>query len=899
MAMDEIRTLLDLAKVKPAITRYINRLKSERNYPDVIFKLRNAIQTRTKFKSLRAFKTYDPPEDYVQVKMFRHITEIKGRVNSARHGWAAGILASGGTDPLFVGYEGEIYASSNRGEAKDIIVPRWFIDNLKTKRIAINRVGTISDEQIGEGDFVAGVQTHNDPDSFLDNLQNVCRQSDEIAAMETAMSRSGELTDFLIQIVSKKPMPDMRQKIRPPYLRPLAAGRDRKLTHDCFANLIEKQFEDNPEEMFFTPVYDHLNACVPNAIMNCFKNNDSKRVNNLKRPASAKPPITYKTIWKSIFPKEPYPGDDKWPPITLKDAEKACSYWSLQAVAYDIYKNEIWRYTPTTIARKNKIKLCLIVKDNHAFQVSDRFVKMWLTRKTEDVQEMTPTAKSSFLASYYLNEDPPRVFAGRVKTLIQFYRLAANHATNPASKETHILWGGENDLTLVAEEMLRDYPNMPEPLIQKGSNYRISRLEIKLNNKLVHLHEAPFDADNHSVADINAAVAFKHGLIRCLVPENRNNYGPGVKEAFTEHRNAPPHEAFQEYDPTEPHVVLDHIKFYPSILKDLEYLPKFGLFDRVQPYDGHTPEDLSCYGGWLKKTNVPLDLKVMFPSDQFFDYGLTLKPYLEYIHIDTYLKPMKLVPNPFREILKSVFESVLPTDLKKKAVLYAIGELGKMRNVNTQYSLCRTLEEALYAKAYYGNGVVLPSPSQYFTLKRKSVQDLKDGYLPWQHLIYGVARMRLAKLMRRVGVQNVVAVNNDCVFLKQGVSHPFTDVIDDTDYENLGKVREESKMKLVRAKVKPRGEKRPVVARVVQKPTIYTRIGQERIDGIFDEILNLENCVNINDASLKAIAMNCTRLRSLCTDGCDKLSSDVLRCSKFKSASELRIVLLSISNVPA
>ena len=63
--------------------------------------------------------------------------------------------------------------------------------------------------------------------------------------------------------------------------------------------------------------------------------------------------------------------------------------------------------------------------------------------------------------------------------------------------------------------------------------------------------------------------------------------------------------------------------------------------------------------------------------------------------------------------------------------------------------------------------------------------------------------------------------------------------------------------------------------------------------------LNLENCVNINDASLKTIAMNCTRLRSLCTDGCDKLSSDVLRCYEFKSVSELRIVLLSISNAPA
>ena len=39
--MEEIRKLLDSAKVKPAITRYVNRLKSERNYPDVIFKLRN------------------------------------------------------------------------------------------------------------------------------------------------------------------------------------------------------------------------------------------------------------------------------------------------------------------------------------------------------------------------------------------------------------------------------------------------------------------------------------------------------------------------------------------------------------------------------------------------------------------------------------------------------------------------------------------------------------------------------------------------------------------------------------------------------------------------------------------------------------------------------------------
>jgi hypothetical protein len=50
----------------------------------------------------------------------------------------------------------------------------------------------------------------------------------------------------------------------------------------------------------------------------------------------------------------------------------------------------------------------------------------------------------------------------------------------------------------------------------------------------------------------------------------------------------------------------------------------------------------------------------------------------------------------------------------------------------------------------------------------------------------------------------------------------------------------------------------------------------------------------ISDASLIAIAKNCTGLQSLNTYECNRLSTDKLRCDRFKSISELRAVLLSI-----
>ena len=60
-----------------------------------------------------------------------------------------------------------------------------------------------------------------------------------------------------------------------------------------------------------------------------------------------------------------------------------------------------------------------------------------------------------------------------------------------------------------------------------------------------------------------------------------------------------------------------------------------------------------------------------------------------------------------------------------------------------------------------------------------------------------------------------------------------------------------------------------------------------------------KQCRNSPSTSLIAIAMNCTGIQSLCTHGCNGLSSYELRYYEYKSVSDLWAVLLSITDVPA
>ena len=853
--MDDIRKLINRANLKPSVkvqvSRYVDRLKTERNYAQLLFKLKNIIHENPKLKSFRAFKAYEPAEDYVEIKLFRQLTTNPEKSNqSARHWFSAKYALA---DPVWVEYNGEYFGSATHGDVKDIIVPRWFLENTRKTELDIYRSSKTEDTLVSTGSFVDGIQAFGDDTAFLNRLENVARMSDEISALITAESRSGELTDLLIQIVGSRPMPVIPHKQRPAYLRPLAAtgGSDPKLSHKAFHNLIENANWDSPEEMFQAPVWNHLGACVPNAFLNTFYEGDQKRLASIKK-REGKLPMNMKNLWKIMFQGKLYPGDNNWPPITLKDIEKACLYWRVKGVAYNTLGQEVWKMSPVSVERYNQGQMCLMIKDNHAFQVSDKWVKGWLTRKDSCSKvELSERGKASYLASYYLRTDAARQFCGWASSVDEFYRIATRQALSDAP-EIHILWGGCVDLTKVIPEIIVNYPAMPEPRPKHGQNYRASEFKMWLHRKWVFLHEPPFKAPRNMPLELlNKAVALKHKFKRCLVPENRSTYAPGFKETLVKYRAVPPHIAFQDYDPQEEHIVLDHTKFYISILNEIKKLPKFGIFDRVVAYDGHKVENLTMYGYTVLKAALTSDLLVMFPADRGFTYGMCLSPYLKYVEIECFVRPMKAVDNPFPPVIDEFFEMEFPDGLsqedekafrksgQKGPLLEGVGELGKVRNTSCDYVFTKSEEEAVAQRLIYGYGTVVCSPAPYFTLKLKREQELKDGYLPVQHLIYDLARFKLAELMRAVGTENVVAVNVDSVFLRKGTPHEFTEKYDTNAYKNLGKVCEEPQTKTVRAKQFQRSAKPPITIlprlQVVKHSRPDKELNPEAFDDIFEQ----------------------------------------------------------------
>lgn len=218
---------------------------------------------------------------------------------------------------------------------------------------------------------------------------------------------------------------------------------------------------------------------------------------------------------------------------------------------------------------------------------------------------------------------------------------------------------------------------------------RIDRLELRIEATAVHLHLEPFGvrvALEHqescvTLAVLNEALLLQHKLRRCLTPELRSDYAPGFRDTFLRYKCAPPRIAFQDFDPEAKYELLDFAKSYPSIVRDAKEFAKFSRFDRFQPYDGHVPKRNNVYV-WKKRPScdqLGTTFQVQFKDERGLKYGRYLFEWLDHLDIECYAEPFKVVKNPFKDALKAIFNSDLPSTLKKRASNLVIGEFGKWR----------------------------------------------------------------------------------------------------------------------------------------------------------------------------------------------------------------------------
>ena len=845
----------------------VNRWKTDRQVPQYLFRLRNIIQEKPKIRNKKDFRAYQPKEVYVELKIYKDLGgDTRRNVWAFSHAFPDGQWVEEDDEQKF-GFTGS-------GNLKNIIVPKWFMDKVKTETKTIYKKGREAHREFGlltenlpqgTGKFIQGIQTFGDGSSFLEQLQDVCRQSDEIASIQLALTRSGDQSDCVIQIVSVRDVPAQNLRALPPHLRPLRAWGNVEplLTHKFMSNNA------------YSPKFTLKGACIPNALLNTFSVKDEKRVSKPKTSAKGRPrapALSYQFFWSILHFDKPYPGDANFPALTLEDLDKILKVIKRRARAYDIFEKEIWRSSNYDEVPKKFEVLCLLIKDEHAYVIQDSYTKGWAFRKEDERSNLTYSAK----ASYMLTEKPPRNFVGFADTLERVKELVT--ASVPSKNDVNILWTGGEDFNTVCPKLIRDWEYQPD--IVEGTGGRISQLKLRFQGTNVLLHLVPFGVTVQTpefvtavrsdpnaqpeyvktlvtLDELNTALLLQHNLRKCLTPELRTEYSPNFQETLLKLRCAPPRIAFQDFDPESKYDVIDFAKSYPSIVRDAKAFAKFSRFDRFVAYDGHTPRRNNLYV-WHKRPNAPSNpaFQVQFKDERGLKYGQYLFKWLDFLDIECYAEPFKVVRNPFKLALKAIYDSELPSILKKRPSLLAIGEWGKWRTHFKKAYLSATKEDAVYNQERLG-GIILPTPEDFYTLVTYEERVLKDGFLPLQQYIYDEQMYRLAKLIDEVGAGNTLAVNVDCVYLKPGtkVSYP---KLDTNTYQNLGKVQVEEHPKSIRARILPSNRVPPVVnperlyvpkcpepvaLEQIPEPDVIRRIGQERILGIFDDVLQSHRLV--------------------------------------------------------
>ena len=525
----------------------VNRWKTDRQVAEYIFRLRNLLQEKPKIRNAKEFRAYQPKEVYVELKIFRELVGDINKVYKYSHAFPDGQL---------VEEDGEHFGYKGSGNLRNIIVPKWFMDKVKTETKTIHKKGGIkfsSDVPQGTGTFVQGIQNFHDGSSFLEQLQDVCRQSDEIASIELNLTRSESQTDYMLQIVSVRDVPVQNRRALPIYQRPLRAWGDVEplLTHKFLSNHAH------------SPKFTLKGACVANAILNTFGGRDEKpKTSNRGRPRD--PALSYQYFWSIIRFGQPYPGDENFPALTLEDLDKIMTVIKRRARAYDIFEKEIWKSSNyDQVPNKFEI-LCLLVKDEHVYVIKDRHTKGWAFRKEDERSNSTYSAK----ARYLLADKPPREFAGFADTLEKVREIVT--ASVPSKNDVHILWTGEEDFNTICPKLIRDYEYQPD--ITHGIGGRISQLKLRFEGTYVFLHLVPFDvciettevvlalradktADPEYVKrlatldELNTALELQHKLKKCLTAELMTEYSPNFLETLLKYRCAPPRIAFQDFDP--------------------------------------------------------------------------------------------------------------------------------------------------------------------------------------------------------------------------------------------------------------------------------------------------------------------------------------------------------------
>ena len=237
---------------------------------------------------------------------------------------------------------------------------------------------------------------------------------------------------------------------------------------------------------------------------------------------------------------------------------------------------------------------------------------------------------------------------------------------------------------------------------------------------------------------------------------------------------------------SHPLMGIDARKAYTSDFMSIEYFPVFNYFDIWREYDNHKIDDYTQY---IVKVDPEYANPILFSGTYSRCYGYKLNRINEKFIVMYYKKPSNLVLSNSRSLVKNVFDSNLPMDLKKFIVNKNLGLIEKKKNKRSVCKAFKNANEALYYQTRLNKGQIysideeetitteqgvdpldegvdplFSLPTKSFKIKVKDSlhilcvskeEDLINGFLPIKELIYEIRDLKNYKTYKRLMDANV------------------------------------------------------------------------------------------------------------------------------------------------
>ena len=183
---------------------------------------------------------------------------------------------------------------------------------------------------------------------------------------------------------------------------------------------------------------------------------------------------------------------------------------------------------------------------------------------------------------------------------------------------------------------------------------------------------------------------------------------------------------------THPLMGIDSRKAYTSDFMNIEYFPVFNHFDIWQEYDNHIIEDYSQY---IVKVDPQSANPILFSGTYSRCYGYKLNRIDENFTVMYYKKPSNLVLSNSQSLVKNVFNSKLPIDLKKFIVNKNLGLIEKKKNKKSICKAFKNCNEALYYQTKLNKGQIYSINEEEYIKIDKDIDQLDQGVDPLDEAI--------------------------------------------------------------------------------------------------------------------------------------------------------------------